>query len=322
MATRLTIGLPVYNGENFLRRAFDSILRQSFSDFRLVVLDNASTDATEAIARSYAERDDRVEYLRHPHNVGAAPNFNRAFELADTEYFKWAAHDDELEPSYLEACVAALDDHPDAALAHSWVAEVDGENNVLETYQPFPTIVSSPELVPRFAGRLMMRGRCTEVFGVIRSDRLRDTKLIDSFVGSDLSLINELALRGPFLVVPEVLFLNRSHPERYTHKLFDKSDKKVKRDDVLNWYDTAKTSKRRQMNWWIFCFENFRMIRRHVRDPRVRIRCYTHALRWPMQWNNAADLMKDVLAVNPWLLKTAMSLKDYVSPRSNQPAKN
>src|SRR4051794_3298661 len=91
---KLSIGLPVYNGENFLAHAVDSILAQDFRDFELIISDNASTDRTAEICRGYAESDPRVRYVRFETNQGGSRNFCYVFELARGEYFKWAAHDD------------------------------------------------------------------------------------------------------------------------------------------------------------------------------------------------------------------------------------
>ena len=95
---RVSIGLPVYNGDNYLAETLDSILAQTFTDFELIISDNGSTDRTEAICRRYAAQDHRVRYVRNPSNLGAARNYKRAFELARGEYFKWNGHDDPLAP--------------------------------------------------------------------------------------------------------------------------------------------------------------------------------------------------------------------------------
>ena len=109
---RVSIGLPVYNGERFLVQAIESVLAQTFEDFELIVCDNASTDASGAIAQTYVERDSRVRYFRNASNLGAARNFNRTFELSRGEYFKWLAADDLIAPTYLERCLAALGPRP------------------------------------------------------------------------------------------------------------------------------------------------------------------------------------------------------------------
>jgi glycosyltransferase involved in cell wall biosynthesis len=113
---RVSIGLPVYNGENYLAETLDSILAQTFTDFEVIISDNASTDRTETICRQYAAQDRRIRYLRNTSNLGAAKNYNRVFELSQGEYFKWNGHDDPLAPVFLERCVAVLDRHPGVVL--------------------------------------------------------------------------------------------------------------------------------------------------------------------------------------------------------------
>ena len=100
---RVSVGLPVFNGENFLEAAIRSVLEQSFADLELVVCDNASTDRTATIARDLAASDPRVRYHLNERNLGAAPNYNRTFALSTGELFKWLSHDDRLEPGYLAA---------------------------------------------------------------------------------------------------------------------------------------------------------------------------------------------------------------------------
>ena len=100
MTPRVSLGFPVYNGERYLAAALDSLLGQTFRDLEVVICDNASTDRTAELCAAYAARDARVRYHRNPTNLGAAPNFNRTFELSRGEYFKWAAHDDVCAPTF------------------------------------------------------------------------------------------------------------------------------------------------------------------------------------------------------------------------------
>ena len=107
---RVSIGLPVYNAERFLEQALDGILAQTYTNFELVICDNASTDGTQAICQRYAALDPRIKYHRNPQNIGVSRNFNRAFELSCGEYFrKWCCHDDIPAPTFLEKCVAVSD---------------------------------------------------------------------------------------------------------------------------------------------------------------------------------------------------------------------
>jgi glycosyltransferase involved in cell wall biosynthesis len=105
---KVTIGVPVYNGEKYLAAALDTLLAQSFEDFELIISDNASTDCTEEIARAYAARDGRVRYERSGANRGCAWNHNRVFALARGRYFRWAAHDDLCAPTLLARTVELL----------------------------------------------------------------------------------------------------------------------------------------------------------------------------------------------------------------------
>ena len=93
-APRLSIGLPVYNGENYLAESIEALLGQSYQDFELIISDNASTDGTDGISRRYAKQDSRVRYIRHQRNIGLAPNHNFVFRQSRGEFFKWAASDD------------------------------------------------------------------------------------------------------------------------------------------------------------------------------------------------------------------------------------
>ena len=98
----VSIGMPVFNGETFIRVALDSLLTQTFTDFELIISDNASTDSTEAISRSYAERDARIRYVRQSENMGALKNFQFLLEEAVGEYFMWAAVDDVWDKKWIE----------------------------------------------------------------------------------------------------------------------------------------------------------------------------------------------------------------------------
>lgn len=110
---KVSIGMPVFNGEDTLRCALDSLLGQSFADFELIISDNASTDGTESICREYAERDRRIRYVRQSKNVGAAVNFKFLLDEARGDYFMWAASDDIRSTDYLAVNISFLDQNPD-----------------------------------------------------------------------------------------------------------------------------------------------------------------------------------------------------------------
>src|SRR5690606_2290234 len=128
---RLSIGLPVYNGDAFVDECIRSIVSQTFTDFELIVCDNASTDGTPDIVRRWIEADPRVSLHRAASNRGAAANFNWSYELGTGEYFKWCAVDDLMDPDCVRACVEALDNAPDAVLAYPGALDIDHNGTVL-----------------------------------------------------------------------------------------------------------------------------------------------------------------------------------------------
>jgi glycosyltransferase involved in cell wall biosynthesis len=209
---RVTVGLPVYNGQKYLAESLDALLGQSYGEFDLIISDNASTDATEAICREYLAKDPRIKYLRQPVNIGATPNHNYVFEQSHSELFKWASYDDLYGKDLLKSCIEALDEDPHLVLAHAYQAIIDAAGDiVLEVEYPLDT--ASPNAPDRFRSLLFDVGG-DDFYGVMRSDILRRTPLNGSYHHSDRTIMAELALYGRFHQVPEQLFFRRDHPDR------------------------------------------------------------------------------------------------------------
>jgi glycosyltransferase involved in cell wall biosynthesis len=218
---RVSIGLPVYNGERYVREAIGAVLSQTFSDFELVISDNASTDGTREICQDVARNDPRVRYYRNPQNLGAAPNFNRCFALASpSEYFKWVTYDDLITDDFLERCVGALDHDADVSLAFPATVHADAEGNV--TGNQLQADLSLVENEPgRRAQRLIEYGLESPdiywtLYGLMRRSAIERTELHGSFIASDQVLLFQLALTGKFIQVPEALLIHRAHPNAWT----------------------------------------------------------------------------------------------------------
>lgn len=241
---KVTVGLPIYNGEKYMREAIDSVLAQTFEDFELVICDNASQDATEAICRDYAQRDCRVRYLRHAKNLGAAINHNVCFEMSRSPYFLWLMHDDALGPQALELCVAALDADPGLVLAYPRTTEIDADSQRIGDYdEDLDLADASPH---RRLGKCLVNSiQCCAALGLIRSDALQKTHLIGKYRGSDHILLAELAMLGRFREVPERLFLHRMH---------EGSSLVANKDNgqIMQWYDTSYRGKGRYFKWRMF----------------------------------------------------------------------
>ena len=102
--SKITVGMPVYNGEQYLESAIRSVLAQSYDDFVFLIADNASSDQTTDICQDFAAQDPRIRYLRHERNIGAAANYNVLFAEARTPYFRWSNADDLLHPAAVRRC--------------------------------------------------------------------------------------------------------------------------------------------------------------------------------------------------------------------------
>jgi glycosyltransferase involved in cell wall biosynthesis len=211
-APRLTIGLPVYNSERYVAESIESLLGQSYTDFELIISDNASTDDTPGICERYAKQDPRIRYYRQPKNVGLAPNHNFCVEQARGELFKWAAGDDVYHRDLLLRCVEVLDERPEAVLVHSYTAMIDGDSKMYQA-NAYPLGTSAPRPSDRFGSMLHDNGGDDDG-GVIRTAVLLRIAKKNSYHHADRTTITELVLYGPFYQVPEWMYFRRDHPDR------------------------------------------------------------------------------------------------------------
>ncbi|AFZ00756.1 glycosyltransferase family 2 protein [Calothrix sp. PCC 6303] len=258
---RLSIGLPVYNGEKFLRPALDSLLNQTFQDFELIISDNASTDATEAICQEYADKDSRIRYYRNPDNVGCARNFNYVLELASCEYFKWVAYDDLHDSTFIEKCINILDQDPNLILCHSQVQFIDETGRYIQDYN-IHIKANLPKAHQRFS-ELITKHLCYQCYGVIRTKILKNAPRMGSYGAADAIFLLRLALFGRFYEIPEYLFFARHHSQQSLSMFFpeymscvDKKPQKIanKLPDFYayaEWFDTNNKGKLLFPHWRI-----------------------------------------------------------------------
>lgn len=287
----VTIGVPVYNGERYLAEAIDSLLTQTHERLEIIIADNASSDGTEKIGRSCAERDKRVRYIRNESNIGAAPNFNKIVDVASGKYFKWAAHDDLCDPLFVERSLAAIEAGDDIVLSYPKSQLIDAEGKLLEVYdKKLPTDSSSPSV--RFES--LLRGHaCYEIFGLIRTNVLRKTDLIGCFAHGDGVLLGQLALRGRFVEVDEALFFPRKH-EGQSMTLLRDSENAFKPDyrAYAVWFNSRLDGKL-VFPWWRMYWEFLWASVVARIGLWQKIRCWKHWLTWA--WVRRAALIEDIL---------------------------
>lgn len=213
---RVSIGLPVFNGENYLEAALQSILAQTFDDFELIISDNASTDRTASICQKYAAQDSRIRYYRQGRNLGAAANMNYTYSMSQGEYFKWAAHDDLLAPEFLKKCVDVLDHHPEIILVYPQTQVLDEAGNYHDYGYNGKLRTSVDEPRRRFHDLVCIHHNCYPIFGVVRSQILAKAPPHGNYGHADGVFLARLVLMGKFFEIPEPLFISRQHREQAT----------------------------------------------------------------------------------------------------------
>ncbi len=211
-APKVSVGMPVYNGERWLPTTIPAILNQTFRDLELVITDNGSTDRTAEICEEFARRDARVRYFRNPKNLGVIRNFNECFKHSRGEFFRWHAASDLCEPTLVERCYDALQRNPDAVCAYPrtrlFVDTIDDGS-------PYACSLDANQdsAADRFIHVMLKMGLNNAQSGLIRSSVIRKTRLIPNHIDGDHVFLMEISLYGKFIIVPELLWYRRMKPE-------------------------------------------------------------------------------------------------------------
>jgi glycosyltransferase involved in cell wall biosynthesis len=280
MNPRLSFGMPVYNGEHFVSEALDSLLAQTFQDFEIVIADNASTDRTGEICRSYASRDPRIRYFRNDKNIGAAGNHNLVVERSTGEFFMWMSHDDICIPTYVENCVAILEKDPGIVLCYSKTGDIEEHGLALQrdnlhrqlSVESDRLNTDSPHAHIRFRDLIRLDHQCEAMYGVVRANVLKGTPVHGNYADADRVLLAELGLYGRFYVIPDYLFLHREHALRSVELHPSRQERTV-------WMDPTAAGKIllphfRQLSELILCLQ------RTPLPAKMRFLCYGHLIKW------------------------------------------
>lgn len=288
-APLLTIGLPVYNGAEYLGKAIQSIQAQTEKRWRLVIADNGSSDMSLQIARDAAARDPRISVMWSRTNRGAAWNYNRLVDVATTPFFKWHAHDDILEPRYVEASLNALAQATDSVLAYPRTKIIDSRGDVVAIYDDNCNLQDN-QPSKRFRRHLFSaRFECNSVFGVFRTEVLKSTVLIGSYPGSDFTLLGNVALLGKIKEVDELLFCRRDHSSTSIRA-------NPSMADLQQWFDTSSRKKAAVRPAWSKLLRYVKLIWTMSAPIKEKATASMELIRWTRWfWR---DLAGDFL---PWL---------------------
>lgn len=200
----VSIGMAVRNEARFLHEAIASLLAQDFTDFELIISDNASTDGTEEVCRSYERQDPRVRYFRNPVDIGAIPNFNRVFRFSSGRFFMWAGGHDVWAPEFIARCVDLMESDQTVVLAFTQAQYIDVDGVVMPDWSGdwhFDTRGVAGN-IPRFMTFLCSWPSPGLFYGLIRSEALEHTGLNTRCGTPDFVLLAELSLLGAFGQIP------------------------------------------------------------------------------------------------------------------------
>jgi len=256
---RVSIGMPVYNGERCIRQTLDTLVAQTFTDFELIISDNASTDNSRNICMEYAARDKRIRYYRNERNMGAIYNSNRVFALSNGEYFMLSSCHDLRERNFLSRCIEIMQERKTIVLCYPLADCINEEGNFLEVMPPG---IDTRGLDSMSRCHLALWGiqYAYSIYGLIRADALKQTRIFKKTIGTDIILLFELSFLGEFGQIPEILLHIRRMPnfgswDGYIETTFGKPIRGL----------------RRRWLFWGMLFEYLRAVNRYTRSIPAKV---------------------------------------------------
>jgi glycosyltransferase involved in cell wall biosynthesis len=191
--------MPVHNALPYLDEAIRSIIGQTFADFEFVILNDGSTDGSDAVLRSWAERDPRIRLIESTERLGPAGSSNRVVQESRASLIARMDADDISHPERLERQIAIFDQVPDAVLSGCPHDTIDAEGRLVRKADLSRLVRRSP-FAPFGHGSLMWRREAFEAIGGYRSA---------CNYWEDIDLVMRIARQGRILVVPESLYSHR-----------------------------------------------------------------------------------------------------------------
>ncbi len=174
---KVFIGMPTYNGERFIKEAIDSLRAQNYTDWIMLISDDASTDSTPTICREYAKKDPRITYHRQEENVGMFANFKFLLDKAHGDYFMWAAQDDLWEKDFLTVCIEHFEKNKNLGIVTTCMTEMDSFSRIVRELPWLTNLSGKPGFLKmaRYALEPEILGKCNLMYGLFRTDALRAT---------------------------------------------------------------------------------------------------------------------------------------------------
>lgn len=204
----LTIGVPVFNGEKTISRCIDSLLRQTFDGFKLIISDNASTDSTQKICEDYAKKDNRIQYIKQKKNIGQLTNFNFLLNNSATKYFMWAAADDIWDPHFVKKNLDVLESDENIVGSIGKVTfDLDFKNkqNIENHSVHRDLVVNMSGIYEDRIKSCLKLNQATPLYAIYRTTKLQKSTVFHEDGGYDLQILLNVLEFGNLNVINEFL---------------------------------------------------------------------------------------------------------------------
>ena len=209
----VSIGMPVFNEERFLRQSLESLVQQDYPNIELLISDNASTDNTAEICQEYSQKYDWITFNSLKNNLGPANNFNAVKDATTGKYFMWAAGHDLWSTNYISSCVNLLESHPNAVITYGSSQWIDEHNKPFG--REFGWVdTRGMDVIARYF--TIFWGNMHPILGVIRKDII-DQYTLNNIVGMDLVILSHLILKGDFIHATETSWSRREFRMESSH---------------------------------------------------------------------------------------------------------
>lgn len=219
---KITIGIPVYNGEKFLVEKISSILNLGYDNFELIISDNGSTDSTKKICEEFASKDERIRFFCQEENLGPNWNFDFILKKAKGKYFMWTAVDDKILPGFIEKNISVLEGNDGVVCSISQVKPYGKKTEFLSEKQTvgffrkikknmigyFTPLKNIPTFGPygkKIRIYLKTRGHHQVFYGIYRTRQIQKIFVPEFITGFDLATMLNALKYGDFFVLNEVL---------------------------------------------------------------------------------------------------------------------
>lgn len=211
---KLTIGVALYNNGRTISESLDSALNQTFTDFKIIISDDGSTDTSYDIVNEYAKKDKRITVIRQSTNLGPYENWHELSKNVSSPYFFWLPPDDIIHPQFFENAIKIHESNPDAMLVYPKAVFMSHDGKISTESADSDIVTSNLILQERLIKLAWKTYACTAVYGVYKTKVLKHFPLHEKIIGLDLLLLFTTAIHGDILSTSEVLFYRRRREEK------------------------------------------------------------------------------------------------------------